>query len=70
MLFYMILSQGCFAVYGFIIFIYYISHLKTDPLTQRMKFVLFNQEQEKKLGQFTLQVVSKCNCMHIFDNFF
>jgi len=41
--------------------IYYITHLETDPLTQRSRFIIFNQEQEKKLGEMILEAVSKRN---------
>ncbi|KYQ54881.1 Metalloendopeptidase OMA1, mitochondrial [Trachymyrmex zeteki] len=47
--------QGCFGLYGLILAIYYITHLKTDPLTQRSRFIIFNQEQEKKLGKMVLK---------------
>lgn len=53
--------QGCFGVYGLILFIYYITHLETDPLTKRVRFVIFNREQEKALGQLIFEFVSKYN---------
>ncbi|XP_039307730.1 metalloendopeptidase OMA1, mitochondrial isoform X5 [Solenopsis invicta] len=46
---------GCFGVYGLILAIYYVTHLETDPLTQRSRFLIFNQEQEKKLGKMVLE---------------
>ncbi|XP_011863450.1 PREDICTED: metalloendopeptidase OMA1, mitochondrial-like [Vollenhovia emeryi] len=46
---------GCFGLYGLILAIYYITHLETNPLTQRSRFIIFNQEQEKKLGQMILE---------------
>lgn len=51
--------QGCFGLYGLILTIYYITHLKTDPLTQRSRFIIFNQVQEQKLGKMILEAVSK-----------
>jgi len=35
--------------------IYYITHLETDPLTKRSRFIIFNKEQEKKLGKMVLE---------------
>ncbi|XP_024870525.1 metalloendopeptidase OMA1, mitochondrial-like [Temnothorax curvispinosus] len=46
---------GCFGLYGLILAIYYVTHLETDPLTQRSRFIIFNQEQEKKLGKMVLE---------------
>ncbi|XP_011637616.1 metalloendopeptidase OMA1, mitochondrial-like [Pogonomyrmex barbatus] len=46
---------GCFGLYGLILVVYYITHLETDPLTQRSRFIIFNQEQEKKLGNMILE---------------
>jgi len=39
--------------------IYYITHLETDPLTKRSRFIIFNKEQEKKLGKMVLEAVRK-----------
>lgn len=47
---------GCFGLYGLILFIYYITHLETDPLTKRSRFIIFNKEQEKQLGKMVLEV--------------
>jgi len=46
---------GCFGLYGLILALYYITHLETDPLTKRKRFIVFNQEQEKKLGEMVLE---------------
>ncbi|XP_077263885.1 metalloendopeptidase OMA1, mitochondrial-like [Temnothorax americanus] len=46
---------GCFGLYGLILAIYYVTHLETDPLTQRSRFIIFNQEQEKTLGKMVLE---------------
>ncbi|KYN30946.1 Metalloendopeptidase OMA1, mitochondrial [Trachymyrmex septentrionalis] len=46
---------GCFGLYSLILTLYYITHLKTDPLTQRSRFIIFNREQEKKLGKMVLE---------------
>jgi hypothetical protein len=51
--------QGCFGLYGLLLFIYYVTHLETDPLTKRSRFIIFNKEQEKKLGKMVLETVSK-----------
>ncbi|XP_032681583.1 metalloendopeptidase OMA1, mitochondrial-like [Odontomachus brunneus] len=42
---------GCFGFYGLMLFTYYITHFKTDPLTQRSRFIIFNKEQERDLGK-------------------
>lgn len=47
---------GCFGLYGLILFIYYVTHLKTDPLTKRSRFLIFNKEQEKQLGKMVLEI--------------
>lgn len=60
-LYFLIFLQGFFGLYGLILAIYYITHLETDPLTQRSRFIIFNQEQEKKLGEMILEAVSKRN---------
>ncbi|XP_025152651.1 metalloendopeptidase OMA1, mitochondrial isoform X2 [Harpegnathos saltator] len=41
---------GGFGLYGLTLFIYYITHLKTDPLTQRSRCIIFNKKQERDLG--------------------
>ncbi|XP_011057897.1 PREDICTED: metalloendopeptidase OMA1, mitochondrial-like [Acromyrmex echinatior] len=46
---------GCFGLYSLMLILYYITHLKTDPLTKRSRFIIFNQEQEKKLGKMILE---------------
>lgn len=46
---------GCFGLYGLMLVIYYITHLETSPLTQRSRFIIFNQEQEKELGKMILE---------------
>ncbi|KYM88636.1 Metalloendopeptidase OMA1, mitochondrial [Atta colombica] len=46
---------GCFGLYSLILALYYVTHLKTDPLTQRSRFIIFNKEQEKKLGEMILE---------------
>lgn len=46
---------GCFGLYGLMMAIYYLTHLETNPLTQRSRFIIFNQEQEKKLGEMVLE---------------
>jgi len=51
--------QGCFGLYGLLLLVYYVTHLKTDPLTNRMRFIIFNKEQERQLGAMVLQYVSK-----------
>lgn len=62
-LFFLIFSYlGCLGLYGLILVIYYLSHIETNPLTQRSRFIIFNQEQEEKLGKLILEAVSKqCN---------
>lgn len=47
---------GCFGLYGLILFIYYVTHLETDPLTKRSRFIVFNKEQEKQIGKMVLEV--------------
>ncbi|XP_012529308.1 metalloendopeptidase OMA1, mitochondrial isoform X1 [Monomorium pharaonis] len=46
---------SCFGVYVLILATYYITHLETNPLTKRTRFIIFNQEQEKKLGKMVLE---------------
>ncbi|XP_012234802.1 metalloendopeptidase OMA1, mitochondrial-like [Linepithema humile] len=46
---------GCFGLYGLILFIYYVTHLETDPLTKRSRFIIFSKEQEKELGKMVLE---------------
>ncbi|XP_011336744.2 metalloendopeptidase OMA1, mitochondrial isoform X2 [Ooceraea biroi] len=46
---------GCFGLYGLMLLIYYVTHLETDPLTQRSRFIIFNKEQEKQLGKMLLE---------------
>lgn len=46
---------GCFGLYGLILALYYLTHLETDPLTKRSRFIMFNREQEKKLGKMVLE---------------
>ncbi|KAL0126543.1 hypothetical protein PUN28_005130 [Cardiocondyla obscurior] len=46
---------GCFGLYGLMLAVYYMTHLETDPLTQRSRFIIFNREQEKKLGKLILE---------------
>lgn len=53
--------QGCIGLYGLILFTYYIIHFKTDPLTQRSRFIIFSKEQESDLGKKLRDLVSKCN---------
>lgn len=48
---------GCFGLYGFILFVYYVTHLETDPLTKRKRFIIFNKEQEEMLGKMILDVL-------------
>ncbi|EFN74437.1 Metalloendopeptidase OMA1, mitochondrial [Camponotus floridanus] len=52
---------GCFGLYGLILFIYYVTHLETDPLTKRSRFLIFNKEQEKQLGQMVLEIHLKAH---------
>jgi len=51
--------QGCFGLYGILLVLYYVTHLETDPLSHRTRFIIFNKEQEKQLGKMILQYVSK-----------
>lgn len=51
--------QGCFGLYGLVLFIYYVTHLETDPLTKRSRFIIFNKEQEEELAKMVLETVSK-----------
>lgn len=46
---------GCFGLYGLILVVYYVTHLETDPFTQRSRFIIFNKEQETQLGKMVLQ---------------
>ncbi|XP_014481094.1 PREDICTED: metalloendopeptidase OMA1, mitochondrial-like isoform X2 [Dinoponera quadriceps] len=59
---------GCFGLYGLMVFIYYVIHIKIDPVTKRSKFIIFNEEQEKDLANklyktqlqmFKSQIVSR-----------
>ncbi|KAH0945020.1 hypothetical protein HN011_005494 [Eciton burchellii] len=46
---------GCFGLYGILLLLYYVTHLETDPLSRRTRFIIFNKEQEKQLGKMILQ---------------
>ncbi|EFN76847.1 Metalloendopeptidase OMA1, mitochondrial [Harpegnathos saltator] len=50
---------GGFGLYGLTLFIYYITHLKTDPLTQRSRCIIFNKKQERDLGNILYEFDGK-----------
>lgn len=43
------------------LFVYYITHLQTDPITKRQRFIIFNKEQQEFFEKFTLQMVCMFN---------
>ncbi|XP_025152655.1 metalloendopeptidase OMA1, mitochondrial isoform X3 [Harpegnathos saltator] len=54
---------GGFGLYGLTLFIYYITHLKTDPLTQRSRCIIFNKKQERDLGNILYEFF-----LNLFEN--
>ena len=51
------LISGFLAFFLFLLFAYYVTHLQTDPITKRTRFIIFTKEQQDVLAKITLELV-------------
>lgn len=52
---------GFLGFFLFALFVYYVGHLQTDPITKRPRFIIFTKEQQAAFAKLTLEMILEQN---------